>query len=110
MNPTLSLARVILFTTRMDDLTAYYRDILGLPVLKGSAAEGWVEFEGLALHRGRPQPGSTKIAFRAGNVAGAREEAVRRGAKFGKIKKFEGLVLCDGRDPDGNPVQISSRA
>jgi len=34
---------------------------------------------------------------------------VKRGAKFGKVRQSETLGLCDGKDPDGNPIQLSSR-
>jgi hypothetical protein len=31
------------------------------------------------------------------------------GAKFGKVRVGDALSLCDGKDPDGNPVQLSNR-
>jgi hypothetical protein len=40
----------------------------------------------------------------------ARDEAIRRGAKLGEILERDGLVRCEGRDPDGNPFAISNRA
>jgi hypothetical protein len=43
-------------------------------------------------------------------VRKTREELVARGAKMGKVKDFGDLVLCEGRDPDGNFLQISNRA
>jgi catechol 2,3-dioxygenase-like lactoylglutathione lyase family enzyme len=111
---TLRLRRIILFTRSLDTLIAFYRDILGLPVRTGSAEEGWVEFDaggcGLALHRGKPKPGSSKCAFGSSDVRKTREELMARGAKLGKVKDFGDLVLCEGRDPDGNFFQISNRA
>jgi hypothetical protein len=32
-----------------------------------------------------------------------------RGAKFGKVHAGEQFHLCDGKDPDGNPIQLSNR-
>mgnify|MGYP003387237716 CR=1 FL=1 len=31
------------------------------------------------------------------------------GAKFGKVRQGDEFCLCDGKDPDGNPVQLSDR-
>jgi len=28
---------------------------------------------------------------------------------FGKVRQGEEFTLCDGKDPDGNPVQLSNR-
>jgi hypothetical protein len=29
-------------------------------------------------------------------------------ARFGKVRQGE-FCLCDGKDPDGNPIQLSNR-
>jgi hypothetical protein len=68
-----------------------------------------VEFESLALHRGQSKPGTAKFWFGSPDVKGTREELLLRGARMGKLQEFGDLVLCDGEDPDGNRVQISSR-
>ena len=49
-----------------------------------------------------------KIVFHAEDVAALRETLVGRGASFGKVREGE-FCLCDGKDPDGNPIQLSSR-
>ena len=46
--------------------------------------------------------------FYAKDVAATREKLVTRGAKFGKVHEGE-FCLCDGKDPDGNPIQLSNR-
>ena len=109
MDPFL-LTRIILFTPRIETLTAFYRDRMGLPLRKGSAAEGWVEFDGLALHRGSSRPGSAKLVFGFKDVKKTRDAMIRSGVKWGKLKDFGDLVFCDGRDPDGNRIQLSNRA
>jgi len=38
-----------------------------------------------------------------------RETLVARGASFGKVRNGEVFCLCDGKDPDGNPIQLSDR-
>lgn len=109
---TMKMARVILFTNQMEKMTAYYRDVLGLKQVTDD--KGWREFDAggvaIALHSGPPSPGrkGPKIAFRAKDVARLREKLVKRGAKFGKVSEGE-FHLCNGKDPDGNWVQLSNR-
>jgi predicted enzyme related to lactoylglutathione lyase len=111
--PKLQMKRVILFARDLNALTAFYRDIFGFKIRTGSPKEGWVDFDAggcsLALHRGPSRRGSTKIAFWSADVRKTRDELVHRGAKLGKLKDFGDIVLCDGRDPEGNLIQISSR-
>jgi hypothetical protein len=65
----------------------------------------------IALHSGPSSPGrkGPKIVFYAKDVSALREKLVARGANFGKIRQGEVLCLCDGKDPDGNPIQLSNR-
>ncbi len=108
----LQMKRVILFTRRMEDMTVFYRDVLGLAQVTNE--KGWREFDAdgvrVALHSGPPAPKSKgpKIVFYAKDVAKVRDELVARGAKFGKVGAGE-FVLCDGRDPEGNAIQLSNR-
>jgi len=109
----MKLARVILFTGQMDAMTDFYRKVLGLRQV--TAEKGWREFAAggarIALHSGPSSPGrkGPKIVFHAADVAALRETLIARGAKFGKVKQGEQFCLCDGKDPDGNPIQLSSR-
>ena len=34
---------------------------------------------------------------------------IRRGAKMGPVVSATSFDMCNGKDPDGNPFQISSR-
>lgn len=108
----LEVARIVLFTRKMDEMTWYYRDVLGLETLTDQ--ENWREFAAggcrIALHSGPPSPGQKgpKIAFKVEDVPAARDALIKRGAKFGPVKKAE-FTLCDGADPDGNHVQLSNR-
>jgi len=109
----MKMARVILFTAQIDAMSDFYGRILGLKLI--SEEKGWREFAAgsasIALHSGPASPGrkGPKIAFHAPDVAALRETLVARGAKFGKVRQGEVLTLCDGKDPDGNPIQLSSR-
>jgi catechol 2,3-dioxygenase-like lactoylglutathione lyase family enzyme len=110
--PTMKLARVILFTAQMDAMSKFYRDVMGLKQITNE--KGWREFAAgaarIALHSGPASPGrkGPKIVFHAKDVAAMRAALVARGAKFGKVHEGE-FQLCDGKDPDGNPIQLSNR-
>jgi predicted enzyme related to lactoylglutathione lyase len=111
--PSIKMARIILFTAQIDAMSKFYGQVLGLKQI--TSEKGWREFAaggaGIALHSGPASPGrkGPKIVFYAENVAALREVLVARGAKFGKVRQGEVLCLCDGKDPDGNPIQLSNR-
>jgi catechol 2,3-dioxygenase-like lactoylglutathione lyase family enzyme len=111
--PALKMSRVILFTAQMEAMSRFYGEVLGLKVI--SEEKGWREFaagaSSIALHSGPSSPGrkGPKIVFKAQDVAALRATLVARGAKFGKVHQGEVLSLCDGKDPDGNPIQLSNR-
>ena len=109
----MKLARVILFTAQMEAMSSFYGEVLGLrPITK---EKGWQEFDAggasIALHSGPASPGrkGPKIVFHASDVAALRATLVARGATFGKVRQGEVFCLCDGKDPDGNPIQLSNR-
>jgi len=110
----LTLRRIVLFTPDMPRLTAFYRDVLGLPLRVDEP--GWKEFDaggcGIALHNGTSAVGKRppKLNFWSEDVAATRDALVARGAKLGKIMSRPGLTRCEGKDPDGNHFQISNRA
>lgn len=109
----LTMARIIIFTPNMARMTAFYRDVLGLKLRVEE--EGYREFDaggcGIALHNGTSSPGRRppKIVFVARDVAGLRAQLVARGARLGKVMSGPGLTRCEGKDPDGNPYQLSNR-
>ena len=109
----MELARVILFTGQMETMSEFYGTVLGLEQVTDE--KGWREFAAggarIALHSGPSSPGrkGLKIVFHAKNVAAQRDKLVARGAKFGKVRQGEVYCLCDGKDPDGNPIQLSDR-
>jgi catechol 2,3-dioxygenase-like lactoylglutathione lyase family enzyme len=109
----MKMARVILFTSQMDAMGKFYGEVLGLKLI--TKEKGWQEFAAggaaIALHSGPSSPGrkGPKIVFYAEDVAAQRAVLVARGARFGKVRDGEVLCLCDGKDPDGNPIQLSNR-
>ena len=109
----MKMARVIVFTGRMEAMSKFYREVLGLKRVTNE--KGWQEFAAggarITLHSGPSSPGrkGPKIAFYADDVAAMRETLVGRGANFGEVRQGDVFCLCDGKDPDGNPIQLSDR-
>ncbi|MGH7923975.1 MAG: VOC family protein [Candidatus Binatus sp.] len=109
----LSIKRIIMFTSGMQIMADFYRDVIGLRQIADE--DGWKEFEAggcnVALHNGTSAIGRRppKLVFFSSNVAATRVSLLKRGARLGKVKSGNGLDLCEGKDPDGNPFQISNR-
>jgi catechol 2,3-dioxygenase-like lactoylglutathione lyase family enzyme len=109
----MKMARVILFTAQMDAMSEFYGKVLGLKQV--TSEKGWREFAAggarIALHSGPSSPGrkGPKLVFYAKDVAVLRETLVAQGARFGEVRHGEQFCLCDGKDPDGNPIQLSDR-
>jgi predicted enzyme related to lactoylglutathione lyase len=110
----LALKRIILFTPDIARMTAFYRDVLGLPLCIDEP--GYKEFDaggcGIALHNGKSRVGARppKLSFWSDDVAATREALIARGGKLGEVMIGAGLTRCEGKDPDGNHYQISNRA
>ena len=111
----LSISRVIIFAKDLKHMAGFYGNVLGLPALE-STDPGWYEFDAgncrLALHKGGREekaPRAPKVVFHCEDVAGIRDVLNARGAKFGKVKVAGALLLCDGKDPEGNALQLSNR-
>jgi catechol 2,3-dioxygenase-like lactoylglutathione lyase family enzyme len=109
----MQMARIILFTNNMGAMSHFYGEILGLSLV--TKDKGWQEFSAgaitLALHSGSPSPGrkGPKIVFQSDDVPLLRQTLNGRGASFGKARQGDTFCLCDGKDPDGNPIQLSDR-
>lgn len=113
----LQLRRVIVFVQDVQVVGAFYRDVLGLPVIPSPDDEhDWLEFDAgacrIALHKSevvkvtRRQP---KPVFYAENVVSTRAVLIARGARLGAVQTSNDIQFCDGKDPEGNPYQISNR-
>lgn len=96
----------------MDAALAFYRDVLGLPVLRRDGDE-WAELGAgpvrLALHgTAEAGPGSGTVVFRVADLDDARLVLRERGADVGEhLGEVEGFArFATVRDPDGNPVQL----
>jgi len=47
-----------------------------------------------------------RFFFHAKDVAAVRERLMARGARLGRVRQGEMFCRCDGKDPDGNPIQL----
>ncbi len=113
----LEVRRVIVFTTNFAGMCDFYRDVIGLEIREEE--DGWADFDAgpirLAIHAGRgggsggDDAGPHKVTFFAADVEAVRAELIARGAKMGKLIRFDDTVICDGHDPDGNRFQVSNR-
>ena len=111
------MCRVILFVKDMQKAADFYRDTLGLKPIADPEydASEWIEFNAggcnIALHKAGKPEGNTrnKIVFYSKDPLKTRETLLAKGARMFKPMIFEGLVLCDGADPEGNRFQISNR-
>ncbi len=103
---------VYYWTRNMDASVAFYRDVVGLPVVRRSG-DDWAEFDAgavrLALHgTDEPPPGSGTAVFRVEDLDLERAALEERGATFDAyVGEVEGFArFATFRDPDGNPVQL----
>ena len=114
---TLKLSRIIVFAADLKSLAAFYRDVLGLtPKPTPDDPRTWLEFHtgasSIALHNGGSSEQSgrpSKIVFYAADVQAARDALNARGANFGRVIKTELFEFCNGTDPEGKTLSISSR-
>jgi catechol 2,3-dioxygenase-like lactoylglutathione lyase family enzyme len=109
----LAVAAVLIESPRPEALAAFYRDLLGVPLLPqdlpGVAPHFACELAGvyLAISRGPRKSSGTCVAFmvedveasvRALAAAQVKFDAPARRTALGLIVRFE--------DPDGNPVEL----
>lgn len=112
----MDLSRVIIFTMDVGRLVEFYKAHFGLEIV-GKADDGWTELNAggcnLAFHKTSEKtsdkdPG-IKFVFGSDDVPGERSRLEGLGIKMSKVFEFGDIQMCDGRDPDGNRFQISSR-
>lgn len=107
-------------------MVAFYADLLRLPIVERSAGVALLDAGGcqLLLHAipaaiaetieiaDPPEPREDtpiKLAFFTPDLAATRDYLVSRGARFDPVRTFGALSVCDGTDPEGNVLQLSSR-
>jgi hypothetical protein len=112
----MDVSRVIVFTDDVTRLSEFYRTCFGLTFV-GEASDEWTELNGggcsLAFHKidehSTTRDGWIKLVFGSTDVLSDKMRLERLGVKMSDVVEFGDIHLCDGRDPDGNWFQISSR-
>lgn len=117
------LVEVVLYAREMQAQVEFYRDVMGLRVtypegVEDYRHENWVTFDTggcvLALHSGgarRIGEGMPRIVFGVDDIQAAREYLQQKGVRLGIPRQApSGQWICDGDDPEGNPLSIESRA
>ena len=106
---SLNLKRIVIFVSDFEKEAAFYRNKLGLTVAE--ERDGWIAFDAgsceIALHRGKRKP---RLDFDSSeNLKDTYERLRARGVRLGEIKAHPSrdLSIARGRDPEGNPFQIS---
>ena len=116
------LLEIILYVQDMAKMVQFYTNVLGLnvtlPVENQNLNElYWVTFETgectLALHgggSGNKGSDAPKFVFRVDNVLSSRAELISRDIDMGDVRSpSKGVVICDGKDPEGNVFSIESQ-
>jgi catechol 2,3-dioxygenase-like lactoylglutathione lyase family enzyme len=105
---------VFYWVSDMDRAVSFYRDVLGLTLLRQDSAT-WAEFDAggrrFALHSaGEGQPvggGGATAVFAVGDLNRAKRELAARGVTFTHEGDVEGYArFVSFLDPDGNSVQL----
>src|ERR1051325_10620190 len=112
----MNLSRLIIFTPDVKRLAEFYASTFGLSRV-GDEDEEWMELSAggcsIAFHRSSEpsttRDGWTKLVFGSKSVAAEKDRLWGLGVETSEIVAFGDIQLCDGRDPDGNYFQISSR-
>jgi catechol 2,3-dioxygenase-like lactoylglutathione lyase family enzyme len=111
---TSGLDHVYYWVKDMERAVAFYRDVVGLPLIRRTGDE-WAEFDAgaarLALHGAvhghAPPPGGATAVFLVDDLDDARAALTARGVTFGHEGGVEGYArFLAFADPDGNTVQI----
>jgi lactoylglutathione lyase len=113
----------IVYVSNMERSTAFYRDVLGLPLK--FTTPGWTEFatgqttialhttgeQKEAPHQGRPPAGQAHLGFMVDNIEEVYQSLKAAGAHFSlpPVKQVSGVTLAVLHDPDGLGITLQQR-
>lgn len=113
------LGRLIIYTSKVEDMVAFYCRHFGFEVLRLNGDRiveliSQVSGANILLHpmsEGRKE-GQTlvKLVFDVDDVESFCRTAKERGLTFGSIHKADGYIYANAKDPAKNSVTVSSRA
>lgn len=109
------IGRVIMYVKDYEGLAAWYCDTFGLRLRLSRPDARWVEVDMgrgavLAFHGGgKPKAyhRPPQIMFEVSDVEAACAELKTKGIKMGKVGRWEHVVWVHGKDPEGNPFQLT---
>jgi predicted enzyme related to lactoylglutathione lyase len=117
------LIEIILFAQDMGRQVGFYRDVMGLSVtypagLLDYSDQHWVTLSTgactLCLHsggKGRVGEDAPKFVFRVDEIFDTRQLLIQRGVQISEVRTAApGVLVADGRDPEGNAFSLESRA
>ncbi len=115
MNMNAKIARVIMYVKNFEDLAAWYCSIFGFKIRLSRPEARWIEVNigrgvVLAFHGGGHPKNYNRppqIMFEVPDVEEACKELKTKGIKLGKIGRWEHVVWVHGKDPEGNPFQLT---
>ena len=111
------IARIILYVRDIPKVAAFYQLHFGL-VPQPGATPGWQELASpsggcsVALHQAavsQKSGAAMKLVFSVADVQAFKAAAEKQGLKFGVIHDTGEHQFCNGKDPAGNSISISSR-
>lgn len=116
------MCEVILYVQEMGAMAHFYRDQLGLRVeepadIADLSDEHWVVLDTgatkLALHSGGQQrlgEDTPMLVFAVADLATVRRVLIERGVALEEpFEAAPGILVCHGRDPEGNPLALEER-
>jgi predicted enzyme related to lactoylglutathione lyase len=117
------LSQAILFVHDAARMQAFYAQLFGLRVVDGDALSGFVRLADpsggatLAIHATpavRPPTGPrrdacVKLCFRVDDIDAGRAALAAAGGSPGEIHRYNAVAYCDGVDPEGNVIQVTTR-
>ena len=116
----------VLFTVRLTPLAHFYEQVVGMHIVKTASDHVVLEIGTfrLTVHQIPEQyakniaitsppavrdSGTTKLSFRVDSIPRSRQTAAELGGLvYGAERewKYDGDIICDGYDPDGNVFQL----
>jgi hypothetical protein len=109
------IARVIMYVKDFEGLANWYCDTFGFKIILSRPDARWVEVDigrgvVLAFHGGghpKTYKRPPQIMFEVPDVEKACAELKLKKIKMGKIGRWEHVVWVHGKDPEGNPFQLT---
>jgi len=110
------ITRIVLYVKNVEKVAEFYQRVFELKPV-GAPEKGWIELGAggcnIALHQASKtadfRRAAAKIVFGGADVAKAKARLENRGLKLGPIHVAPNSTYCNGKDPEGNLLSVSSR-